>query len=298
MIYRDRHPAIVEVADALSEFVGRYSPASFGVYPRQGSPFDSESKLLPLGARAEAGSILIHAEMAVQFRMLAAMDFMGGSASVATSSASVYSVFALTRSAMESFAYAAWILEPDIGGARRACRGALDHADGTEQLIKNWRRIQNAGASVEESAIVTTAIAGNEEKLSHIEADLSAAREIAPDTPEETYPQKRAVVDEIVGDSNFGLSSGAVQYGYLSGVAHSGLAEMMELHAGDGMLEDFNIKVNRYLLPLAMAVCIMRISCDRFAVSWGLPSAAPDIDALLQVLDSNYGPHGEEPAFR
>ncbi len=297
MIYRDRHPAIAEVADALGEFVGRYSPASFGVHPQQGSPFESESEQLPTSARAGAGSLLAHAEMAVQIRMLAAMDFMGGTASLAKSSASVYSVFALTRSAMESFAYAAWILEPGIGAARRACRGALDHADGVDQYIKNLQRLQEPGAPDETSAIVASAIGGNEEKLRHINADLSAARGLASGQTVETYPSKRAVVNEIVSVSDANLSSGAVQYGYLSGIAHSGLAELMELHAGEGMLENFNIRVDRYLLPLAMAICIMRPSCDRFAASWGLPSAAFDMDALLEVLDSNYRLHGDEPAF-
>lgn len=297
MIYRDRHPAIVEVADALGEFVGRYSRASFDVRPQQGSPFNSESENLPTCARAEAGSILIHAEIAVQFRMLAAMDFMGGSVSVAKSSASVYSVFALTRSAMESFAYAAWILEADIGGARRACRGALDHAGGTKQLIKNLHRLQNEGASGEASAIVAEAVTGNEQKLSDIDADLSVARELASDAAEETYLNKRTVVDAIVNVSDFSLISGAVQYGYLSGITHTSLAEMMELHSGEGMLENFNIKVNRYLLSLAMAIGIMRTSCDRFAASWGLPSAAFDTGALLRVLELNYGLYGEEPAF-
>ena len=59
-----------------------------------------------------SGSILTHATLSTHLRMLASMDCMKGIVSSIEAGTSLYSVFPLARTAVEGFAYAAWILDP------------------------------------------------------------------------------------------------------------------------------------------------------------------------------------------
>ena len=90
---------------------------------------------------------------------------------------------------------------------------------------------------------------------------------------------------------------GATHYGYLSDIAHGGIAGLMELHQGDGMMENFNISVDRFLLPVVMAVRTMQLCLSRLAASWGLRSADDDIQQVFGVLESGFRNHDGEPAF-
>ena len=177
---RSPHPAIAEAGRCLRDFLLRRDLSSFAVGPQQGSPFELEKHQLPPSARAGAGTILAHAEMVCQFRLLAAMDFMSGVASLMSTAGSVYSVFPLSRAAIECAAYVTWILEPDISAQQRAYRGALDHRESTCESINNLQRYSQSGLTEDQSRQITRDIAGFESKLSDIKHDLSRARGSLP----------------------------------------------------------------------------------------------------------------------
>ena len=304
MMDRKRHRAISSVAEALAEYVDRSFPMILEARPSPDSPFGLESKELPRCANSDAESLLIHSEVAVRFRILAAMDLMGGMASVVQSSASVYSVFAMTRAAIESFAYTAWILEPNIDRACRAYRGALDYAEGPRHTLRNLRDLVERCVSDKDSAMIAAVIRGYEGKLNSICSDLSVARELCVarelswDLKNDKLPRKRTVIDRILAESCTDRIAGAVNYGYLSGISHSSPADLMELHSGDGMLGNFNVTLDRCLLPVALAIPVMVSVCERFAISWGLPSATFESNRLFEALRSSYRLPGDASAFQ
>lgn len=270
--------------------------SSFAVGPQQGSPFELEKQLLPLSSRAGTGTILAHAEMVCQFRLMAAMDFISGIASLASAAASVYSVFPLSRSAIECTAYVAWILEPEITAQERAYRGALDHYESTRESRDNLQRYSQLGLDEDQSRQIARDIAGFELKLSDIERDLSRAGDSLPANTNKRYPRKRQVVDRAVAEFSR-ERVGATHYGYLSDIAHGGIAGLMELHQGAGMMESFNISVDRFLLPVAMAVRSMQHSLSKLAASWGLLPADDDVQQVFGVLEAGFRNHEGEPAF-
>ena len=235
--------------------------------------------------------------MVCQFRLLAAMDFMSGVASLMSTAGSVYSVFPLSRAAIECAAYVTWILEPDISAQQRAYRGALDHRESTCESINNLQRYSQSGLTEDQSRQITRDIAGFESKLSDIKHDLSRARGSLPSDTNERYPRKRQVVVDLAVAAFSRERVGATHYGYLSDIAHGGIAGLMELHQGDGMMENFNISVDRFLLPVAMAVRTMQPCLSRLSASWGLRSADDDIQQVFGVLESGFRNHDGEPAF-
>ena len=271
--------------------------SAFTIGPQEGSPFESEKQQLPLSARADVGTILAHAEMACQLRLLAALDFMGGIASLMDTADSVYSVFPLSRAAIETAAYVTWILEPDISAEQRACRGALDHLASAKESLKNLRRHRQSGLTEDLSLQADAGIAELTAILDSIQRDLSVARDSLPPNTKEQYPSKRRVVDDAVAVFSSQAGVGDTHYSYLSDMAHGGIVGLLNLHQGDGMMEDFNVRVDRFLLPVAMAVTTLQPCLARIAESWSLQPAGDDMQQALEVLAEGYRNHSSEPAF-
>ena len=76
-----------------------------------------------------------------------------------------------------------------------------------------------------------------------------------------------------------------------------GLADLLVLQTFDEVSAYFNIKVGRFLLPIAMAVRVMRPSLDRLAEYWGLPSLASDTQSVFDLLQTNIYTYGDDFAF-
>ncbi len=295
---RNPHPAIAGASQSIRDFLARRDMSAFTIGPQEGSRFDSEKQQLPLSARAGVGTILAHAQMACQFRLLAAMDFMGGIAFLMHSAESVYSVFPLSRASIENAAYVTWILEPDISAEQRACRGALDHHASAKESLKNQRRHRQSGLTEDLSLQADIGIAQLAEILDSIQRDLSVARNSLPPNSKEQYPSKRRVVDDAVAAFSSQAGIGEIHYGYLSDLAHGGVIGLRNLHQGDGMMEDFNVRVDRFLLPVAMAVTTLQPCLARVAESWGLQPANDDMHQVLEVLLEGFRNHSSEPAFQ
>ena len=295
MIGRDRHPAIKEVAKALSDLV-EACYTSFGDDPQAGSPFAFESSELPRSVRTDAYSILAHAEMVAQFRMRAGIDFMDGLALVAASSPSGYPVFPLARAAMESFAYAAWVLDPDISGPQRAQRGALDHIKGVKQEIKNVRLLESSNAPDKRG--VSASIAQYEQVRRYVDQDLKTARKVDPSKKQQTHPNARAVIGMLMNDPATGNDFGGALYGSLSGTTHASFASLVNLHHGNGLLSTFNLTIKRYVLPLAGVALALATASARYTAVWGLPPFTANVYPLISLLEATDREHGDEPVFQ
>lgn len=265
--------------------------------PREGSPFESEKQRLPQSTRVGAGTILAHAQMVCQLRLLAALDFTSGIASLMDTAESVYSVFPLSRAVIENAAYVSWILEPRISAEQRACRGALDHRASTKQSLKNLRRHRQSGLTEGLSLRTDAGIAQLTAIHDYIQRDLSAARDSLPRNTVEKYPSARQVVRDAVAVFSSQTDIGDAHYGYLSDIAHGGTTGLLNLHQGDGMMENFNVRADRYLLPVAIAITTLQPCLARIAESWDLQPADDDIRQVLEVLAGGYRKHSSEPAF-
>ena len=143
MRVRTPHPAVAEVGQLLGEFLGSYELARSGVSPTPDSPWRAEEDMgLPPTCRpGMSGSILTHATLSTHLRMLASMDCMTGIVSSIEAGTSLYSVFPLARTAVEGFAYAAWILDPRITGEQRAAVSkTIEGAPSTSSAPSGLRR--------------------------------------------------------------------------------------------------------------------------------------------------------------
>ena len=185
------HPAVAEVGHRLAEFLARHELARSGISPQSGSPASLEDEVaLPPASRPEVnGSVLAHATLAIHLRMLVAMDCMKGIVSSIESGTSFYSVFPLARTSLEGFSYASWILEPGIGAARRALRGAHDHKKSTQEVLSNERtHRRHALISDDHARELDARIDDLAETVKQIKTDLAAARQLVPQVTARRLP--------------------------------------------------------------------------------------------------------------
>ena len=295
---RSPHPAIAETSESIRNFLTSSDISAFTTGPGAGSPFESEKQRLPPSKHVGTETILTHAQMTCQFRLLAAMDFVSGIASLMGTAASVYSVFPLSRAAIESAAYVTWILDPVISAEQRACRGALDHRESTRESLKNLQRYAQSGLTEHQSRKAAAGIAQLELHLAVIEEDLTLAKEALPVDLREQYPSKRQVVADAVAAFAAQAGVGSGYYGYLSDVAHGGITGLRNLHQSAEMMANFNLTVESFLLPVAIAITTMQPCLARIATSWGSLSANDEMQQVLEVLTSSYRYHSSEPAFQ
>lgn len=299
IIGRTPHPSVVEVRDVLGTFLGRYDLAWSSVIPRPGSPCALEEQQLPPSSRPDANSsILVHADMAIQLRLLVATDCMKGIVSLVEPGTSVYSVFPLARTAMEAFAYAAWLLEPEIRPALRAYRGAQEHKESAKHLLRHLRRYTDIPPLSDEWARnLEEGIASTEANRDYSEQDLALARSLLQGSQQQSYPSPSEVVDYVNDNDLDSDRREASAYGRLSGVVHSELAGLLVEEPFDEVGGHFTIKVNRYLLPIATATQFMKLSLTRLADYWSLPSPESEVQAVFDEIKENYYRYGEEFAF-
>jgi len=297
---RTPHPAVAEVGQLLGAFLGSYELARREVSPTPDSPWRAEEDmgLPPTRRPGVSGSILTHATLSTHLRMLASMDCMKGIVSSIEAGTSLYSVFPLARTAVEGFAYAAWILDPRITGQQRALRGAQDHKKSTEHLLGN-RRAERAvnPASEEQAEALDDSIRGLQETMQHIKADLAVTRRLVPNPQRESYPAISKVVAEAM-DAALGIPGvGTTVYGYLCTVVHPGVAGLLVQRPFDEDRRDFNIPVDRYLAPVGMASHVMCLSLTRLSQHWGLPSPASDTAELMNRMQANFYQYRNDLAF-
>ena len=258
-----------------------------------------EEQRLPPSSRPDANSsILVHAEMAIQLRLLVATDCMKGIVALVDPGTSVYSVFPLARTAMEAFAYAAWLLESEISPALRACRGAQEHRESAKHVLRHLKRLTNIPPLSEEWAKdLEEGIASIKQNRNYSEHDLALALSLLQGSQQQAYPSPSEVVDYVRNNVLGSDRREASAYGRLSGVVHSELAGLLVEDPFDEVDGHFTIKVGRFLLPIATATQFMKLGLTRLADYWGLPSPESGIQAVVDEIKENYNHYGEEFAF-
>ena len=236
--------------------------------------------------------------MAIQLRLLVATDCMKGIVSLVEPGTSIYSVFPLARTAMEAFAYAAWLLEPEISPALRAYRGAQEHKDSAKRSLRKLNRYAAIQPLSDEWATnLRVGIASIEANLIYSKQDLAIAHGLLGESQQPSYPSPSRVVNDVSGNrlASDNLEAGA--YSHLSGIVHSSLAGLLVEEPFDEHDGHFTIKVNRYLLPIATATRFMELSLTRLAGYWGLPSSEAEGQRIFEMIKERYYRYGEEYAF-
>lgn len=297
---RTPHPAVAEVSHRLGEFLARHELARSGISPQSGSPASVEDEVaLPPASRPEvSGSVLIHATLAIHLRMLVSIDCMKGVVSSIESGTSFYSVFPLARTSLEGFSYASWMLEPDIGAARRALRGALDHKKSTQEVLRNERTYKNhALISDDHARELDARIDDLAETVTQIKTDLAAVRELVPPSQQDSYPSASKVVADAIDTATGAPGAGASLYGYLCAVTHPGPGGVLRQRPFEEGRDELNIEVERYLAPIAVASHSMGLSLARLSHHWGLGFQALDSQELLDAMRENMNRFGRDLAF-
>ena len=299
IIGRTPHHSVLEVRDVLGTFLGRYDLAWSSVVPRRGSPCDLEEQQLPPSSRVGANSsILVHADMAIQLRLLVATDCMKGIVSLVEPGTSIYSVFPMARTAMEAFAYAAWLLEPEINPALRAYRGAQEHKESAKRSLRNLNRYTAIEPLSDEwETNLHEAIASIEANLICSKQDLAIAHGLLGGSQHPSYPSPSRVVNYVSDNRLASDRREAGAYSHLSGMVHSSLAGLLVEDPFDEHDGHLTIKVNRYLLPIATATRFMELSLTGLADYWGLPSSEGEAQRIFEMIKEHYYQYGEEYAF-
>ena len=297
---RTPHLAVAEVGQRLGEFLARHELAKSGISPQSGSPASVEDEVaLPPASRPEVnGSVLAHATLAIHLRMLVSMDCMKGIVSSIESGTSFYSVFPLARTSLEGFSYASWILEPEIGAARRALRGALDHKKSTQEVLSNERTYKNhALISDDHARELDARIGGLAETVKQIKTDLAAARQLVPQSQRDGYPSATKAVADAIDKATDAPGAGASSYGYLCVVVHPGAGGVLRQRPFEEDRDALNINVERYLAPIAIASHSMGLSLARLSQHWGLGFQASDSRELLDAMREHMYRFGSDLAF-
>ena len=285
-------PAIVAVADAYEGFMSSYTPFAWGG-PQPGSPIDVDLQAgLPESRVLDGGvSVLLHAVHTAHWRILAGVDCMQGMMHVIRSGVSIGAVFPTGRTALEGFAYAAWLLEPGISPESRSWRGLIDHRKSLKKLLSNQKRQSSNAARItsEQSQALDASVEQLRDLLECLDADLAAVRDRLTTGNAEPHPSATAVVtaalDDFLGEPGVGTGI----YGHLCSFVHPGLPGAAMLFNAGFATGEPNIKLADFGLPVAAACHGMIHAVTRQADYLGLaspdPYTAPIQDALEAVFD-------------
>ena len=197
----------------------------------------------------------------------------------------------MLNSLLEGFAYAAWLLEPDISPELRAWRGLIDHRASLKKLLSNQKKQLSKAARItsEQSEALDASVEQLQDLSEGLALDLAAVRDRLPSGDPEPHPSATAVVtaalDDFLGEPGVGTGT----YGHLCNFVHPGLPGAAMLFNASLAAGEPNIKLADYGLPVAAASHGMIHAVNRQADYMGLaspdPYTAPIQDALAAVFD-------------
>ncbi|MYA85228.1 MAG: hypothetical protein F4Y12_06545 [Acidimicrobiaceae bacterium] len=282
------HPAMVDVADQMDRFVRAYIPVAGYDAARPDSPSEAERQAnLPRSVMPDVDeSVLCYARRSVMWRTFAGLDCFEGLASCIRNVTSVLAVYPMARTAMEGFAAAAWLLEPDIGTELRAHRGILDYRESLTAPIHTLRMRAKSSDHYDPEAPASYAshLRRYENELKFLQRDLKAVRRLLPDATSLQHPGLTRLVDDSLTDATEpGVGVGA--YSHLCEIVHPG-ADSTKRLVNSGSTRDFlNVNLSWWVTPLLATGWLMEHCLTRRAAYYGLPS--PELH-LQPVLDALY----------
>ena len=210
------------------------------------------------------------------------------------SSDSLYSAGALSRVALEAFAWGAWIWEPDLPLDNRIMRGLRCRRHEYERLISAYRKRLRANRDFAESRLLRPEdeeigrqrVRDWKRETKLLKRDISTVQCRLDDSVQEPRPRYTELVAEILSEI---VGRGGAGYGRYD--LHSGL-----IHLGEGSIlirlpldicdfrERPNITLEALLPVVRESVIVMWEYLRRIAECWGMDSPDERIQPLVTAI--------------
>ena len=301
---RTLHPAIVQVGNALERCLVDLRPYLWeATDPQPGSPWDVDrQRPRPPGADDAAPDISAHPHIAGYWYSVGGADAMLG-VRACLSSDSLYSAGALSRVAMEAFAWGAWIWEPDLPLDIRILRGLRCRRHEYQHLINAYRKRLRANRDFTESRL----LAPEDEELGRqrikdwkretklLKRDISTVQYRLGDSVQEPLPGYTDLVAEILSEVVGLGGAGQGRYDLHSGLTHLGEGSIHIRLPRDicYFREHPNIALEALLPVVRESVIMMWGYLRRIAHCWGLDSPDERIQPLVDaILEASRQPEG------
>lgn len=297
---RALHPAIMHPGNALGRCLADFRRnLSQVINPEPGSPWDCDlHEERPDSTDPQVRRLHLHPVLAGHWYGVAGADVMLG-ARDCLGSGSLYSSGALSRVAMEAFAWGSWIWEPDLPLDNRIMRGLLCRKHEAAQLINNYEKRINANRDQHSSRLLTPE---EEEAAVQIDehwkrwralliADIETVDSLPGTASSESRPSTfTGLVTETLDALVEMPGAGQGRYGLHSGLIHLG-EKSIGIRLPQDMPSDFaeqpNMELERFMPVIREAAFVMRFYLQRRAQCWGLDSPdhrfQPLVDAILEA---------------
>lgn len=303
---RTLHPAIVLLGDALERCLADFKPDLWqATNPEPGSPWDCDlQEERPDSADAKVRQLHLHPVLAGHWYGVAGADVMLGVRDC-LGSGSLYSSGALSRVAMEAFAWGSWIWESGLPLDNRIMRGLLCRKHEVDQLINSYEKRINANRDQDSSCLLTP-----EEEESAVQiveqwkrwralliADIEAVNSLPGTASSESRPSS---ITDLVTKTLDALvempGAGQGRYGLHSGLVHLGegsIAIRFPLDMPPDFFEHPNMELDRFMPVIREAVLVMKFFLQRRAACWGLDSPDERFQPLVDaILEASFHPEG------
>ena len=297
---RTFHAAIGQLRDELERCLVEFKPdLSQEVNPRLGSAWDQDLlEERPRSADHRVGRLHLHPVLAGYWYGFAGADVMLGVRDC-LGSGSLYSAGALSRVAMEAFAWGSWIWEPKLPLDNRIMRGLLCRKHEVNQLIKNYEKRINANQGQPDSCLLTAEDAGSAVQIvehwkrwrAMLIADIETVKSLPGNASSESRPSSITdLVTKTLDDLVEIPGAGEGRYGLHSGLLHLGEGSIALRFPRDmptGFATQPNIELERFMPVIREAILVMRYYLQQRAECWGLDPPdvrlQPLVDALIEA---------------
>ena len=220
---RALHPVMVQLGDALEQYLADCSSYLWEAEdPQPGSPWDVDRQQpRPPSADPKVPDLSHHPHVAGYWYGVGGADAMLGARSC-LSSDSPLSAGALSRVAMEAFAWGAWIWEPDLPLDDRIMRALLCSKHQAEQLIRSSEKHLNAHRPHSGSGLLTPTsetygdlfLAELKQRKTKLVTDIETVKFLPGRTSSEPLPSLTEVVTKAL-DAAVGIpGAGQGTYGF------------------------------------------------------------------------------------
>ena len=302
---RTLHPAIASVGIALGQCLEDLASHLWGAQdPKPGSPWDVDrQQSRPPSAEDTDPDISHHPHVAGYWYGVGGADAMLG-VQACLGSGSVLSAGALSRVAMEAFAWGAWIWEPDLPLDNRIMRALLCSKHQAEQFISSHKKHLNANRPESGSGLLTRTheqygdllVAELKQLKARLVTDIETIKSLPGNASSESLPSLTNLVAMTL-DAAIGIpGAGQGIYGMHSSLVHCGEISIgfllpldMEPHSGEGP----NIELVKFLTPIGEAVVVMSLYLQRLAQCWELDEPSERLKPLNDaIVEASSQPRG------
>ena len=287
---------MVQLADALEQCLVDCSPYLWGAEdPQPGSPWDVDRQQpRPPSADPDEPDLSHHPHAVGYWYGVGGADAMLGVRACLGSDAPL-SAGALSRVAMEAFAWGAWIWEPDLPLDNRIMRGLLCSEHQADHLIKSYEKQLIAHRSESGSGFLTPLgetygdlfVEEFGQWRTRLLTDIETVKSVPDSASSESRPSLTEVVTMAL-DAAIGIpGAGEGTYGLHSGLVHLGevsIGLLLSLDTAFGSSGRPNIELARLVTAIGEATVVMSLFLQRLAKCWGLEAPGEHLQPLADAI--------------